>query len=432
MNKRTFLTISAAAVGAVAAGSLATYFGSAAPHAAAAAQAAQTRTVKQPAELPAAPANAPAVVDAANAFLATLTPEQRTTAQIERSPQNAARWSNFPAAVVPRNGVYFRNLNAAQTAAAMKVARLALSNDGFNRFQGVRAADDAFGASDEARRGPGGGGAGGPGGGRRGGFGGPGGGRPGGQNSPPPDGGPGGFGGPGGQGGPPPGGGPGGFGGPGGRGPGGGQNLFGAGNYIIAFLGKPSKTAPWLLQLGGHHIAFNIYYKGAAGTSTPYFVGVQPNTWKDAQGKTHAPLAPLRDAMSGLVNSLSPAQLTQAHLAASFNDVYVGPGQDGRFPAQREGVPVSALSAASQNKVKKAIAAWTGDTAQSDLYRKRYEAELAQTKVSYSGTTAVSAGGDYVRIDGPHVWIEFACQASNHYHTIWRDKTTDYGAEFSF
>ena len=40
--------------------------------------------------------------------------------------------------------------------------------------------------------------------------------------------------------------------------------------------------------------------------------------------------------------------------------------------------------------------------------------------------------GDYVRIDGPHVWIEFACQGSDHYHTIWRDRATDYGAEFSF
>ena len=37
-----------------------------------------------------------------------------------------------------------------------------------------------------------------------------------------------------------------------------------------------------------------------------------------------------------------------------------------------------------------------------------------------------------VRIDGPHVWIEFACQGSDHYHTIWRDRATDYGAEFSF
>ena len=337
-----------------------------------------------------------------------LSPQQRAVAQIPLTPQNAARWSNFPAAVVPRNGVYFRDMTPAQEAAALKVARLALSKEGLARMQEIRATDDAFAKLD---RGPGGG----PGGRGRGGFGGP----P-----------PGGFGGPGGPGGP-----PGGFGGPGGPPPGGfggpGGNLFGHGNYIIAFLGQPSKTTPWLLQLGGHHLAFNIYYKGTAGAATPYFVGVQPNVWKDASGRTHTPLAPMRDALYGLLHSLTPEQLTRARLDASFSDVYVGPGRDGQFPAH-EGVPVSALSAASKNWVKQAIAAWTGDSAQGATYQKLYYTELNRTKVAWSGATALDTEGDYARIDGPHVWIEFCCQGSDHYHTIWRDRATDYGTEFRF
>lgn len=393
MNKRALFTCTAAAV-TLPVGLVAAYLASAAPRAAHSASAARAALPAPP--LPPSP-GAPAVVDAANAFLATLSDKQRTVAQIEMTPQNAGRWSNFPAAVVPRNGIYFRDMNPAQTAAAMKVARLALSTEGFTRFQEVRAGDDAFANLDKGpgRRGPGG-----PG---RGGFGGP----P-----------PGGFGGPGGPGG------PGGF--------GGGGNLFGHGNYIIAFLGRPSKTAPWLLQIGGHHLAFNLLYKGTAGAATPYFIGVQPNVWKDADGKTHAPLAPMRDALYGLVHSLTPEQLTRARLDASFNDVYVGPGRDGQFPARREGVPVSALSAASKKLVKEAIGAWTGDSAQGAAYRKLYYAELDQTKVAWSGATALNAEGDYVRIDGPHVWIEFACQGSDHYHTIWRDRATDYGAELSF
>jgi hypothetical protein len=52
--------------------------------------------------------------------------------------------------------------------------------------------------------------------------------------------------------------------------------------------------------------------------------------------------------------------------------------------------------------------------------------------VAYSGSTTLDTLDDYVRIDGPRVWIEFACQRGIHYHTIWRDRVTDYGAEFSF
>ena len=381
------------------------------------------------------------VVDAANAFLATLSPQQQTTVQVGLAPQYASRWSNFPAAVVQRNGLFFRDLNAKQVDAALQVARLALSKEGFNRFQEIRATDNAFGKSEEAQRGPGGGGprdGGGPGASPSGGPGKGGPGRGGSRNDAgggvddggvddgPFRSGPGESRGPGGPGSGSNGGGPGGggFGSP--------QDLFGQGNYIIAFLGKPSKTTPWLLQLGGHHLAFNVYYKGEAGAATPYFVGVQPNIWKDAVGKTHEPLAPMRNAMHDLVSSLNPEQLKRARLEARFDDVYVGPGQDGKFPAQSEGIEVAGLSVASKNLVKRAIDAWIGDSVQAAAYRKRYFAELNQTKVAYSGATALKDTGDYVRIDGPHVWIEFACQASNHYHTIWRDRATDYGAAFDF
>ena len=207
---------------------------------------------------------------------------------------------------------------------------------------------------------------------------------------------------------------------------------FGAMNYMIAFLGKPSKTTPWILQLGGHHLAINIYYKGTTGAATPYHVAAQPTVWNDDQGKTHEPLAPMRESLQGLLNSLTPEQSKQAKLEARFSDVYVGPGKDGKFPAKSEGVPVSELSDASKDFVKKAIAAWTGDSPQGAEYRKLYEAELDKVKVSYSGSTDLSDLGDYVRLDGPRVWIEFATQGSDHVHTIWRDRLTDYGAEFSF
>lgn len=47
-----------------------------------------------------------------------------------------------------------------------------------------------------------------------------------------------------------------------------------------------------------------------------------------------------------------------------------------------------------------------------------YTSELANTYISYGSNTSGTAGSastffttntDYVRIDGPHVWIEFVC-----------------------
>ena len=329
------------------------------------------------------------VVDAGEAFLALLSDDERKVAQIELSPKLAVRWSNFPGGSNIRNGVFYRDLKPDQVEAAMKVARVALGEEGFARFQEVRAADDVF-AKGAGRRGPDQKKGGGPDQKKGGDF----------QKK-------------------------------GGGGGGGGMN-FGSANYMIAFLGKPSKTAPWILQLGGHHLAINIYYKGTTGAATPYHVATQPSTWQDDQGKTHDPLAPMRDSLHGLLASLTPEQAKQAKLEERFNDVYVGPGADGQFPSKSVGVPVADLSDTSKDFVRKAIAAWTGDSPQGAEYQKSYEAELDKVKVAYSGTIDVGQRGDYVRIDGPRVWIEFATQGSDHYHTIWRDRRSDYGAEFSF
>jgi hypothetical protein len=390
MNKPTLVALAAA--GSLPLGLLAAGLGSAAPR-----PATQAAPAASPApELLASP-KAAEVVAAADAFLATLSDEQRAIAQVELTPSLAVRWSNLPGGSNLRNGVFFRDLKPEQVEAALKVARVALGEEGFSRYQEVRAADDAL-AKGRGGRGPGG--PGGPA--QKKGGGGPA------QNK---------------------------AGGPAqkkGGGPGGGFN-FGSENYMIAFLGKPSKTTPWILQLGGHHLAINIYYKGTAGAATPYHVAAQPTVWKDDQGRAHDPLAPMRDSLHGLLASLTPEQLKQAKLEDRFNDVYVGPQKDGKFPARSEGVPVSELSDASKEFVRKAIAAWTGDSPQGVEYRKLYEAELDKVKVAYSGTTNVGGErGDYVRLDGPRVWIEFATQGNDHYHTIWRDRLTDYGAEFSF
>ena len=295
-----------------------------------------------------------------------------------------------------RNGVFFRELKPEQVEAALKVARVALGEEGFARYQEVRAADDAF-AKGRGGRGPGG---------------------PGGPAQKKADGGPAQkkAGGPSQK-----------------KGGGRRRGRFGAGNYMIAFLGKPSKTTPWILQLGGHHLAINIYYKGTAGAATPYHVAAQPTVWKDDQGKTHDPLAPMRDSLHGLLASLTPEQLKQAKLEARFNDVYVGPQKDGKFPAKSEGVPVSELSDASKDFVRKAIAAWTGDSPQGARIPQALRGRTRQGQGLLLGhdergndraTTSASTG----RASGS----SSPRRAATMYHTIWRDRLTDYGAEFSF
>ncbi len=426
-------------------------------------------------------ANTAAVVTAANAFLATLDAAELAETEYPFTLSNAEHWSNLPG--VTRNGPSLGPASAmgttagtggiggaptggtppagagaggppaggafgggstvtlptftmsdAQRAAALALAQAALSPTGFAAMQQIRAADDVLGST--------------------------------------------------------------------------GAGGYGSGNYHVAILGTPSATAPWMLQIGGHHLAYNITYNAAKVSATPVFLGAEPpnfsvlsdgttvvtgtvngstlyfvngqSTATAPGGTVAATVAPLEAQRSAVYHLLQlvqadPKAASAAKLNQSFDDVTVGAastGNDTDYPfnpatetaqlyptgTTGRGVLFTALTPQEQVAALAAIAAWVRtqkDDIAGELFLNYVSPDaLAQTYVAYSpgqGGTAdfgpnplqqaspVSAAGSYFRIDGPRLWIEAVVQqaivfrAENwvHYHTLWRDKTADYGACFS-
>jgi uncharacterized protein DUF3500 len=225
-------------------------------------------------------------------------------------------------------------------------------------------------------------------------------------------------------------------------------------NYYLSVLGDPSAKAPWMLQLGGHHLAYNFTFNGRQPGATPLFFGTEPIRF-ELRGVEYEPLDAQSRAMRDLATAV--AAHPEARLSGTFTDVVKGvqmiavPGKmptggvDSGFPqtyptgSSDRGVAYSKLSVGQQALVRAALhsyASLPGD-AISDPLVKVYEsaAALQQTYVGFSGATDLSARGSYVRIDGPRIWMEFVVQpavgnsAENHYHALWRDKQADYGGE---
>ena len=221
------------------------------------------------------------------------------------------------------------------------------------------------------------------------------------------------------------------------------SSSYSSGLYFIAFLGAPSTTGTWQLQYGGHHLAINTTYNGGTVKSaTPLFEGVEPKSWTatNGTGTVYAPLAGEQSAMAAMLASLNTDQLSSAKLNSTFSDVVLGPDNDGKFPATKVGIKVSTLTADQQSLVLAAMKPWLQDTddATSTSLLAIYKSELDNTYIAYSGNATLTANADYVRIDGPSVWIEFVCQTGVvypnqiHYHSVWRDHTRDYGGNFTF
>ncbi|WP_329343278.1 DUF3500 domain-containing protein [Streptomyces sp. NBC_01352] len=347
-------------------------------------------------------ANTAQVVAAANAFLATLSDEQKDTVLYDFD--DAAKktgWSNFPTPVVERNGLKLGDLTDEQEAAALKVMEAALSKKGYEELVEIRKADDYLASLTDS-----------------------GGtatatptavpsGTPTGTPSGTPTGGPGG----------------------GGGGGGGGGANFGSEWYYISFFGTPSKTGEFTVQYGGHHAAYNITYAGSSVTMSPTLTAVEPMefNWEDLY---YAPLADKRTATIGAIQSLTADELAAAEIDGSFDDLYLGPGNDGPFPEEPEGVLVSSLTKKQQAKVTAMIKAWVDDLDEKAAARMlaKYVSEYDATYIGWSGGTTLDNSQTYVRLDGPSAWIEFSNQpgASTdeiHQHTIFRDETADYGWE---
>lgn len=212
---------------------------------------------------------------------------------------------------------------------------------------------------------------------------------------------------------------------------------YSSGNYIIAFLGKPGLKGKWQLQLGGHHLAVNLTFnEGKLAGASPLFMGLEPKSWV-VGGKTYAPLKDNHDHLVSILASLSAEQKVTARLEKGYGDVSVGPGKDGQFPA-KAGLRIGTLTSRQKKLVLEAIKAWVdiADAAGAKSLMSAYEKDIDDTYIAYYGDINLINVKDYVRIDGPGVWIEFACQPGViwpkeiHYHTVYRDHIRDYGGNF--
>jgi Protein of unknown function (DUF3500) len=210
---------------------------------------------------------------------------------------------------------------------------------------------------------------------------------------------------------------------------------FSSSNYHIAFLGTPAATGTWQLYFGGHHFALsNTYTDGKMVGATPSFRGVEPFTPFTMNGRENQPMAQEQTAFAAALAGLTPDQLTKATLKGTYTDIVAGPQKDDAIPMVSEGLKLGEATPEVQALVLAAVETYVRDVtdADADAIMAKYKAEIADTYIGFTGTPTVNAENDYVRIDGPSVWIEFSMQPGRslpgvHPHSVWRDKTADYG-----
>lgn len=320
------------------------------------------------------------VVTNALAFKALLTTTQQATLQQTYTTTLARKWSNLPCGSTCRNGIQFSTLTASQLTAALQVIQSALgtgTNNGYDEWNSIRVAEDYLGAN-------------------------------------------------------------------------GGGSGYNSGLRWIAFLNTPSTTGSWMLQFGGHHYAANIAFNnGHVIGATPFFVALEPTTFT-YNSVAYAPMEDERTAFRNMLASLTTTQFNTAKLTTTFSDCLMSPGESNgntnTMPATKQGVSCSTMTSTQKDLVIAAIQNYVQDMDASTAaaIMSLYTSEIDATYIAFTGSATVGSAStflvsnsNYVRIDGPHVWIEFACQngvvisGQIHYHSVWRDHTSDYGVDLA-
>lgn len=317
-------------------------------------------------------------------FLATLTDEQRETV-ISTLDDTATRtsWSNLPVSMAPRSGMAVADMSSEQRRALHSMMASALSSQGYLKSATIMWHEDVLRETFDVML----------------------------AEMPDSD-------------------------------PRKAQGLAFAGNYdtekfFVTVFGNPG-TEDWAWLVTGHHFATNFTVSGGKIAFTPMFLGANPQVVQEGRYTGWQILQHEADRALSLVRSLDAAQIAKAVVKAEVeSDIFAGPGkqQSHKTPF---GIKAADLNPIQRRLLDGLLDEYLGDASDEAANRQRAAIEADGPEIlrfAWWGPTDEPRGRFMFRVQGPSVLIDYVREASgegesNHVHSIMRDPSNDYGAEW--
>ena len=161
---------------------------------------------------------------------------------------------------------------------------------------------------------------------------------------------------------------------------------------------------------------------------SPSFVGIEPTIFT-YDGVEYEALVDMHRAGHALYSALDAAQKAAADAGNVPREIRTGPGKDGVIPPTI-GLSAGEMTANQKALLLTAINRWVSIQPSENAVRRmaELEADLDRTYFAWTGTHEVNARA-YMRIQAPTLIIELVSRGGNpgHYHTIYRNPTSEYG-----
>lgn len=321
---------------------------------------------------------------AASAFLATLTDEQRKTAMSALDDvETRTSWSNLPVSMAPRSGLVVADMSPGQRRALHAMMSSALSSQGYLKSATIMWHEDVLREMFDAMI----------------------------AEMPDSD-------------------------------PQKARGLAFADNYdsekfYVTIFGNPA-DADWGWLVTGHHFAANFTVSDGKIAFTPMFLGANPQVVQEGRYAGWQLLQHEADKALALLASLNEAQRATAVVSAEVdNDVFAGPGNQSSHETAF-GIKASELNAFQRRLLNGLLDEYLGDASDEAAKRQRAAIEADgpdNLRFAWWGATDEPRGRYMFRVQGPSVLIDYVREPSsggeyNHVHSIMRDPSNDYGSDW--
>lgn len=205
--------------------------------------------------------------------------------------------------------------------------------------------------------------------------------------------------------------------------------------YFFSIFGDPKAAAGWGWRVEGHHVSLHFAVDNGKMqvTSTPLFFGTNPARVPDGPQAGLRILGPQEDAGRALVESLDASQKAVAVYQANPPGDIATSNNVNINPLTPPGLAAAAMTPAQRDLLSKLIDTY-GAAMLPEVAADRMEKVRAagMEKITFAWAGSLEKGQRYYyRVQGPTFLIEHnnTQNNGNHVHSVWRDFNGDFGRD---
>jgi hypothetical protein len=311
------------------------------------------------------------MASAANAFVNSLSPEQRQKATFPFESNERLHWNFIPSEAFPRNGLLLKDMNENQRKLVHDLLKSALSQRGYLTATAIMDLESTLGDLERRARE---------------------------------------------------------------SGRGAESMVRDPLKYYVSVFGTPSTKNTWGWRVEGHHVSLHLtVVNGNLIASSPTFFGSNPAEVREGPKKGLRILGDQEDAARDLLMALNDSQRAKAIIQnVALNEIVTTNKLD-ISPLSPAGIPAAEMTPQQREMLMKVVNIYISkmaDDIAADRTAKLQKAGI--DKIAFAWAGEIERGKKhYYRIQGPTFLIEHdnSQNDGNHVHSVWRDFNGDFGRD---